>query len=298
MLHNTCKKRFLSGIFVVVLMLNLVFPVYAAEEQLPELTLEDFAAMTFNQRRTVIDMYKNEILNIEDDTPSISPAYKSGENDPCHQLITSTAIVELMNDYGFWESGSEGLVSALTISLASALPDMEGDESYEYGNCDHFYCVPFGTGMNVTKNSAEDSFIEYYNKAVAAMKQNNKTTAYQHLGRALHYSQDVTVPHHTAGALTIAHYNYEAFCYNNAEAILANIPSMTASDYQYLRTSTLGNIVVTAANYAHQYYFSVDNSLSTGSWYNVANILMPYSARRTAGILYRFAYDCGLTLYY
>ena len=299
MLSKRFNLRILSSLFVLILLFSFATPAFAiSKEPALELTIEEYADLPISSRLAILEAYQQEIYGDDDNTPSISPQYKSGEDDPCHSIITSTAIVVLMNNYGFWQSGSEGLVSALTISLASALPDQIGDESYRLFNSDHFYAVPSGSGLHSTSRSASDSFVEYYNKAVSAMRQNNTADAYQHLGRALHYAQDVTVPFHTLNYLTPPHSYYEDYCYKNAESILANTTSMATSDYQFLRTTALSNIIISTATYANGFLSTISSLLRDDAAYSrVAPTLMPYAARRTAGILYRFAMDCGLSLY-
>lgn len=167
------KKRIISAILVIGVILSIfTLPVSAYSQEkitIPQnMTLEDFLKLS--------NAEKNElVMSCCNFSNSYSNArYKSGEKDPTHAAISSTAIGTFINDKGFWKNGAAGLNLALTISIYSLAPDQSDDEAYIFGNGDHFYVVSTGKGQGISGKSASDRFVEYFNKAVNEQKKETK----------------------------------------------------------------------------------------------------------------------------
>lgn len=286
-------KKFISVIMSILIVgYCLVTPVYAIEQsqiEIPDgLTLENLLQLTFEEKIDLVD-------NCYTWNNNTNARYKSGEDDPTHSAITMAGISAFIADKGFWTAGTDGAMISLIIALYSLAPDKIEDESYTASNADHFYLVSTGKGL-YGGTSASDKFVEYYDKAVTAQNTGNISEAAAHLGRALHYIQDVSVPHHTKFALTIAHSSYEAFCNDNIETYLADFDSTPNSFYVYAQTCEDFDLVPTVASFSTGYYDDVNNSLFKGDWDSTAETLTNYAAKMTSAVLYMFALECGLTL--
>ncbi len=257
------------------------------------MTIEEYRALTFEEREELIQNIYNVVFANESNA-----RYKSGENDPTHQTITAQAVDAFINDKGFYTANSSTSVThVLALVVFSGAPDSVSDESYTASNADHFYLPDSGKGLLYSNRSAADAFEEYYNKALEQVQANNMTVAMKHLGRALHYLQDVTVPHHTVSALTVAHANYEAFCHDNIEDYISDISTVDSSTYNSVVSQNYESIIASTARVANLYYDYVNDSGDTTYWNTVANRQTVIAVKKTAAVLYKFAIDASLTLY-
>ncbi len=286
-------KKFLSIIMSILIAgCCFVTPTYAVEQSqidIPiNMTLEDFLQLTYEEQIDLVD-------NCYTWNNNTNARYKSGEDDPTHSDITTAGLAAFVSDKGFWATSSDGLMLSLIIALYSLAPDQTSDESFTISNADHFYLVSTGKGL-YGGTSAAERFVEYYNKAVTAQNSGNSSEAAAHLGRALHYIQDITIPHHTKFALTLAHSQYEAFCDENIETYLGDFNSTPDSFYVYSQAYDASDLVPIVASVSTRYYDDVKNSLNKDAWSATANTLTNYAAQMTSAVLYMFALDCGLTL--
>lgn len=287
------KKRIVAIVLALLVTSCCLFvPANAAEDtqvNIPEgMTLADFCELSYDEQIALID-------GCYDWSTNVNARYKSGEDDPTHSDISAAGISAFIADKGFWATGTDGLGLALTIAIYSLAPDKVSDESYTASNADHFYLVSKGTGL-YGGTSASERFEEYFNAAVKAQKAGNEEKAAEHLGRALHYIQDVSVPHHTKFALTVAHSKYEAFCDENIETYLGDYESTIESYYIIWKDLAIEDFVPTVAGVSTKYYDDVKNSAKQEKWDSTAKTLTRYSASVTSAVLYRFAIECDLTL--
>ncbi len=261
-----------------------------------DMTVDEFFALSFNEQLEIVDRCY-ELTYPNNNSSNSSARYKSSEDDPTHQYIATLALSILSRDKGFWLVGTEGVGVILRIALLASAPDNSEDESYTLGNLDHFYVISTGKGFLGGKSS-NDRFIEYYNKAVTAQKSGDNYLAAEHLGRALHYVQDASVPHHTVGYTSLSHANYEAFCAENCESYLEDLEDADETNtlYQSIKIRATSEIVSYEANYSNGFLDSVDNSLNKSKWENTARHLMKRSTNVSAAIMYKFAVDSNLTL--
>ena len=170
----------------------------------------------------------------------VSPLWTSGKieddkwiEEGCHEYITSVACVILANDKGFFSNNDwDRLYIVLSISVASLLPDRDevGTPLFE----GHFYDPDTGKSYsNSISNTAKVNATAQYNMAVAAANRGDMDAAYEHIGRCLHYVQDVNVPHHSANitALNPAHRSFQQFAFNNQESYLSEYESISSGNY-------------------------------------------------------------------
>ena len=273
-------KKTLILVFSIALSVCFCFNTCALD-----MSIEEFFALPYSVRDEIL----NDLI-LEEFGENQNARYTSGDNDPTHQNVTSAGINILKNTKGFWTNNTNQIELLMTYSAA---PDKLTDSSYTIGNTDHFYVVSTGNGL-LGGTSAADKFVEYYNKAVTAQNANNSSTAMKHLGRALHYLQDVSVPYHTVSTVTTEHANYETYCYQCCFSFLGSLPTMTSDDYDAVMQCTLRTYLINMATLSNSYYNSVINN--SNNWLSVARTLMKTSAKNTAAVLYRFSRDTGLSL--
>lgn len=236
----------------------------------------------------------------------VSPLWTSGnvEDDEwieegCHEYITSVACVILANDKGFFSNNDwDKLYIVLSISVASLLPDRDevGIPLFE----GHFYDPDTEKSYtNSTSNTAKVNATAQYNMAVAAANRGDMDAAYEHIGRCLHYVQDVNVPHHSANitVLNPAHRSFEQFAFNNQESYLSEYESISSGNYSNATTMSVGEITHLAASNSKPMSSQVNNILNKSMWNHVAGACMRNSARYSAIVLYKFSRVSSVPFY-
>lgn len=236
----------------------------------------------------------------------VSPLWTSGKieddkwiEEGCHEYITSVACVILANDKGFFSNNDwDRLYIVLSISVASLLPDRDevGTPLFE----GHFYDPDTGKSYsNSISNTAKVNATAQYNMAVAAANRGDMDAAYEHIGRCLHYVQDVNVPHHSANitALNPAHRSFEQFAFNNQESYLSEYESISSGNYSNATTMSVGEITHLAASNSKPMSSQVNNILNKSMWNHVAGACMRNSARYSAIVLYKFSRVSSVPFY-
>lgn len=145
----------------------------------------------------------------------ISPQWSSGDKDVAnpgtHGYITQLAYDLLCDDdmaaHSFYSGQKTNLIRG------SILPDV--DETSLGLFVWHFYGEN-GNSFNDSSTTAYTKCIEHYNEAVDLYESGSKSSAMEELDRALHYLQDVNVPHHAMNAVAILtnHTQFEAYGYS------------------------------------------------------------------------------------
>ena len=219
---------------------------------LSQYTLDDILKMSADEYMSLVKEFEKtyDPFNSYDSTEEtqenksddmVSPLWTSGKieddkwiEEGCHEYITSVACVILANDKGFFSNNDwDRLYIVLSISVASLLPDRDevGTPLFE----GHFYDPDTGKSYsNSISNTAKVNATAQYNMAVAAANRGDMDAAYEHIGRCLHYVQDVNVPHHSANitALNPAHRSFEQFAFNNQESYLSEYESISSGIIQ------------------------------------------------------------------
>ena len=240
----------------------------------------------------------------------VSPQWTSGDIDNgeyvesgCHEGITAQACAILINDKGFFAAdAASAVVITLSISLASLLPDKD-----EIGNpifVGHFYDPE--TNMNYddsTTNTAKTNAVAHYNTAIQAARNGNTATAFEYLGRCLHYVQDANEPHHAAndiaslGILT-AHSLFETYAFNNIDSFLSNYNSIANSYYTTATSTSITILTHNAAVEAKSHFEDVRSAIFRTNWPNAADACLKNAARYSAMVMYRFAVKSNISFYY
>lgn len=219
----------------------------------------------------------------------ISPQWTSGDPDSpnplTHGYITQVAYELLRDDnssaYTFYSGQRANLVRG------SVLPDADETNGVFAW---HFYGED-GTNWQGGSVTAYTKCIEHYNDAVDLYESGLTASAMEELGRALHYLQDVNVPHHSMNAVAILtnHTQFEALAEENMQSYA--VTGLALSIYTDARDS-LGTIIDYYADTARGWYdeasSDVTNDMETAAGASVRN-----SQRATATVLYKFLFDVG-----
>ena len=327
-------KKFVSAILSVVFIFLLVseksFAIsgnhqgynkpsqYPTEKlDLSQYTLDDILKMSADEYMSLVKEFEKtyDPFNSYDSTEEtqenksddmVSPLWTSGKieddkwiEEGCHEYITSVACVILANDKGFFSNNDwDRLYIVLSISVASLLPDRDevGTPLFE----GHFYDPDTGKSYsNSISNTAKVNATAQYNMAVAAANRGDMDAAYEHIGRCLHYVQDVNVPHHSANitALNPAHRSFEQFAFNNQESYLSEYESISSGNYSNATTMSVGEITHLAASNSKPMSSQVNNILNKSMWNHVAGACMRNSARYSAIVLYKFSRVSSVPFY-
>lgn len=206
-----------------------------------------------------------------------------------HQFITDKAIAIFVRDFGSFPLS--GYTS--TLRVASDWPDTEEEESSGLFK-GHFYDPD--TQKNYrgeTSPTARTKLVSWYNQAVSAYKAGNKTTAMQCLGRALHYAEDLSTPHHAANKIAYASYHkeYEQWVQEHqTNYIEQNASSATYTWAKKTSVSDMGhNFAVNAKALINDADSGIESRYATAT-----ATALPKAQRNTVAILYKFCVDVGL----
>ncbi len=229
---------------------------------------------------------------------AVSPYWTSGEIDKdgkwteagSHEYITMTACNIIINDKGFFaKKESDAVVIALLISLSSLLPDKDENENIFAG---HFYDP--NTQKNYigkTDNTARTNATKHYNSAVHYAKNGNMQSAYEYIGRCLHYLQDACEPHHASNIISLgytSHSVFESKDNSNIDKYFKNFNSISAGMYVAAKNTTVSELAHISAGIAYKHKNSVDNLLNQSKWDDVAEECMQMASERSAMVLYKF----------
>lgn len=241
----------------------------------------------------------------------VSPQWTSGNINVwneyteagCHEGITAKACEILINDKGFFAAdATSAVVITLSISLASLLPDKD-EIGYSF-YAGHFYDPDTNTNYDgLTTNTAKTNAVAHYNTAVQAARDGDAATAFEYLGRCLHYVQDANEPHHAANdiasiGLLTPHGAFEAYAFDNMDTFLSNYNSIANSYYTTATSTSVTILTHNAAVEAKSHFEDVRSAIFRTNWPDAADACLKNAARYSAMIMYRFAVKSNISFYY
>lgn len=288
-------KKIISIILAIAFVAMLILPTSAlaippkpnsSTLDISDYTLEDYLELDADEQMAFfyafVDAYnpygmRDKLEQINNETnidTGISPQWSSGNNlnhteqEPAtHHLITLVAFKEFVNAHNFYKiDGAQALAISLYLMAASGLPDMdERDDDKFYS---HFYDPDTGKNYdnqsdNTAKTKAEKHFDNAYNELRDDFFMDVTSDEFyyvlEELGRALHYIQDVCVPHHAANktALNSNHALFELYVNNNLETILDANSSFPCKYHDVIQTNSVGYLVHKAAGIAKPKYENI-----------------------------------------
>ncbi len=317
-----CTLKFVSIITIVLLMisnlsmLSMAISIENTEFDINDYTLSDILLMDseefsylLNNFERIYDPFNTygteyqatNIINGETAELQWTSGNADHSEEGTHELITAKACGYLLSEKGFWSSNhNAALLLALTISLASILPDVDQLQN-DILFIGHFYDPDTETSyLGSTTNTAKTNTVSFYNDAKSEYIQNGISSDFcEYVGRMLHYLQDANEPHHASNitGANLSHPAFESFTYNNIDNCFNTIYSIPQSSYTFATSNSVGNIVKYYATLAKQHKSSVNNILNQSNWGNVANICVRNAVISTATLLYKLSIDAGIPLY-
>lgn len=113
----------------------------------------------------------------------------------------------------------------------------------------------------------------------------------EELGRALHFLQDVNVPHHAKNAIAVItnHSEFESLAEENMESYA--VSGLTNSIYTDANNS-LGTIIDNYADIARDWYTKASSG-DNAKMLSAAGSCIRNSQRATVTVLYKFMFDVG-----
>ncbi len=328
-------KKVISLLLTVILLLcsfSFIVPAYAADFteadlDLSQYTMDDLMNMSAEEYRALLrdfervydpfDTYETDpIMAEEEQEPQIAPRWASGDikngeyvEQGSHEMITAQALNVLANDKGIFSTNPvEVLAICLSISLASLMPDKDENQNIFEG---HFYHAVDGDSWTGSKtNTALTNCRDHFDYAVHFAKTGNLEAMCNEIGRALHYIQDASEPHHAANIVNIplikpAHGDFETFVDNNIDSYVNLISSVNGyrfsssinPTYASVASHTVDFLVQQTASIAYTFRGQVNNALNQAYWDYVASKTVPNSVGFSALLLYKLADTSGIPLY-
>ncbi len=229
-----------------------------------------------------IDVIEEVFPGIKDG--QISPQWTSGAPDAAnpktHGYITKIALNLLRGDNASAKSFYSGYLP--TLVRGSVLPDSdELTDAYAW----HFYGEDGKNYLGGTI-TAHSKCVDHYYDAVSQYRNGSKTLAMETLGRALHYLQDVNVPHHAKNKIAVVsnHTQFENLAENNMESYA--VSKLTGDEYSDAN-KYVGTLVNEYANIARGWYAKASSGVNE-QMLNAARSCIRNSQRATATLLYKF----------
>ena len=176
--------------------------------------------------------------------------WQSGGVDHTHQFLTSRAIKILINDKG---KKYEKLIYpyAHKLLIGSDLPDK--DERFPLF-AHHFYHPYLKKNYLLYKDTAKSRFV-YHSLKAKELYSTNKPLAFEELGRAFHYLEDLNEPHHASNAPAIItnHSIYEKWVDDHRKNYAINSSSSYDLCYSESYESFLNTVAEKSAYNAYSY---------------------------------------------
>lgn len=213
------------------------------------------------------------------------------------------------NDIGFfYEDAADAVAAILTLAIASILPD-----KYEFAVAfeGHFYHGRYHINyLGRIDNTALTNTQMHYVAALLAVELGDEDNAIKEIGKALHYIQDVSQPHHAsniiAGMKNNVHGVFEDYVDERVDDYLEGLNSSygynfenTSKSFNYslAYTEDVKYFVDGAAEIAYGYRDKVVDVADKSQWDSVGEKTVSNAAVFSAFLLAKFAHDSGWSLY-
>jgi phospholipase C len=215
-------------------------------------------------------------------------AFESGEGKT-HQFITQNAVEILNSDK------NDNLVSTINNYESILMEYSDWPDSYEtdlYTYLGHFYDPDTGKNyLGGTSTTALTRFIEHTNNALNDYE-TDEEEAFKSIGKALHYLQDMHVPHHAANEIAglSNHTEYESWITDHQNEFIVT----TSQKYDYLSDNILSDfegysseiLIDSAVNAKSNIELALSSSES--DMFEAAQNTLPRSQEIVAAYLYNF----------
>ena len=316
------KKSISVFLCVVFLLVSVPFKAIAYAEpftqeefDVSQYTWEDIMTMSNTEFRALLtefervyDPFGTYAANrpLMQSETQIEPLWVSGDGEKesgSHELISARACGILLNDLGFWGANqSASIVIALSISLASIIPDQDLLEGPLSGFEGHFYDPDTGTSFaGDSVNTAKSNLVNNYNAAVLAYQSEGLSEDFIiSVGKMLHYMQDACEPHHAANITAVlvwqGHGSFEKYADQNINQYIDDFTTLPSNKYQEVLSKSKEALIFTAAKEAKFYIYMVNNTLDKSNWENVAYSTTRKAVQYSTLLLYKLSVESGIAL--
>ena len=209
---------------------------------------------------------------------------------PTHQYTTEYGIRLVKDTFGkefinFYSKDVEGRLQIFCIK-----PDEDEIEgAYKL----HFYNPATNKNFRGENKSALKMFIDHYNRAINNYKCGKIEKAYEELGRAIHFLEDLNTPVHTNNQCLMdsaTNFAFHISFENRCKVIQDNIKSkMEKNEYEYYIINSLEAIGRSSAEIANDNFYALYNKILPRDVV-VANAI-ENAQKAVAGVLYKFYYQ-------
>lgn len=281
-------KRSMICIFVIGIMtISSVMPSFASvggDLSDPMITVENDEEVLF--------ILENVLMEIDNEESSgIYPNWGSGDkgetNFGTHGYIASRGAHIVKNANG-------NIMSFLTskrlsaIVKGSVLPDKDETTDLFAG---HFY-GPDGKNYLGGDMTAYWNFNRHYKEAVTLFKKGSTNDALIKLGRALHYINDIAMPHHAMNKVAKLSRHTQFEDYVEERFINYALGSVSLSTLKSYTTKSTKSIADSTAVLARNNYENA-NSTNTTKMNTAAKNMMKRAQTDAAGVIYKFFKEVG-----
>lgn len=220
-----------------------------------------------------------------------------GFNSSTHRRVTSVGLENIakMNDELLKKKNEKILFNKKEENYWKIVEDFsikpdedENQGAYKY----HFYNFINEKNYMGERDSALTRCKEHFQNAVKNYKQNNKKKAYEELGRALHFIEDLNTPVHTVYQMSYEavvkfplHVKFEKECDDICKEcnIRVNFDNMKYYDVNSLDTICKSSAVLSENNFS-----KLEEKISKSKFIRIAKNAVYNAQEKVTGILYKF----------
>lgn len=157
----------------------------------------------------------------------------------------------------------------------------------------HFYNVATGCNYAGEPTSALTKFQDHYNEAITCYKNHNESKAFEELGRALHFLEDMNTPVHTNNQISgdavlnfPLHITFEKHCVKVQSNYNAN---MSIKECEYYKNNSLKTIGINSAMLSSDNFYLLDKQIYSIT--KIAENSIINAQKAVCGTLYKFYND-------
>lgn len=213
-------------------------------------------------------------------------ASASAFDGPTHRYVTDTSLSAVNSEFKnlskFYNSSA---ITRLLIYCVKPDED-ENDGAYKF----HFFNPITERNFVGEVESALTRFVTHYRNAVRFYKSGKHNNAWEELGRAIHFLEDLNTPVHTnyenvfdAGAKLQMHVEFEKRCVELQEQCK---PPMNFENIRYYLDNVLSTIGQASAYLAADNFYPLENELESRD--EIARNSIENAQKAVIGLLYRF----------
>ncbi len=158
----------------------------------------------------------------------------------------------------------------------------------------HFYNPATGKNFVGENASALTKFTGHYKSAIKYYKSNRLSKAWEELGRALHFLEDINTPVHSNAQVLVDatfqvpdHTSFEELCIKEQDK---HVASMNKDEFRYYYNNKLETIAKAASYVANDNCYAMFE-YKTLSREEVAGNAIINAQKAVAGVLYKFYHD-------